>query len=61
MLYFGEIMKKIIMLLISLLMSFSIFAGCASRPDNKSPDTGDGGVTDLPEEGKPEEYPCMIR
>ena len=53
MLFFGEIMKKIIILLTSLLMSFSIFAGCASTPDN-TPDNGDSEV-ELPEEGKPEE------
>ncbi|MGN0812808.1 MAG: hypothetical protein ACI4MQ_04775 [Candidatus Coproplasma sp.] len=44
-------MKKLIIFLTSLLMCFSLFTGCAQTPD-KSPDTGDGDVTDTPDDGK---------
>lgn len=50
-------MKKLIIFLTSILMCFSLFAGCGQSNDQPS-DSGDGNVTDPPDDGKPEDPPA---
>lgn len=52
-------MKKLIIFLTSLIMCFSVLAGCAQTP-SKSPDTGDGDVTYVPEDDKPKPEPDWL-